>query len=170
MTKSLYFTLYLTIFISIPAYSHPPIPTPAFPGQTEAPSPVKKSKYKLETITSSLNGPWGLAFLPDGSFLVSERLGTMRTVTPDGKISRPITGVPGIKVTAAQGLHDVVLDPDFKNNRLLYFTYFAPPKGEAPAVWPSEHYYENVWTKSLAERRTLDIGDECVGRAEEHGA
>ena len=67
--------------------------------------------------------------------------------------------------SAAQGLHDVVLDPDFARNRLLYLTYFAPPRGEAPGLWPLEYFYERVWTKSLAERRTMNIGMERVARA-----
>jgi glucose/arabinose dehydrogenase len=46
----------------------------------------------------------------------------------------------------------------------VYFTYFAPPKGEAAAQWPTEHFYDEVWTKSLAERRVLDLGSERVGR------
>jgi glucose/arabinose dehydrogenase len=73
--------------------------------------------------------------------------------------------VPGVKSVAAQGLHDVLLDPEFDRNRVLYFTYFAPPKGEAPATWPIEFFYDRVWTKSLAERRTMSLGAERVGRA-----
>ena len=46
----------------------------------------------------------------------------MRTVRRDGVVSKPIAGVPPVKVVAAQGLHDVLLDPDFAQNRLLYFT------------------------------------------------
>lgn len=140
-------------------------PTPAFPGQTEAPPPSQASSVQVEVVTDALTGPWALAFLPSGDFLVSERLGTLRTVTPDGRVSDPIEGVPPVKAVAAQGFHDIVLDPDFERNRLVYFTYFAPPKGEAPGEWPTEHYYEEVWTKSLAERRTLDLGAERVGRA-----
>ena len=74
--------------------------------------------------------------------------------------------VPGVKSVAAQGLHDVVLDPDFAKNRTLYFTYFAPPKGEAPAAWPIEFFYEGVWTKPFAERRTMQLGAERVARAD----
>src|SRR5690606_23087411 len=59
----------------------------------------------------------------------------------------------------------VVLDPDFATNRTLYFTYFAPPDGEAPATWPIEFFYERVWEKPLAERRTMDLGSERVARA-----
>jgi glucose/arabinose dehydrogenase len=80
-------------------------------------------------------------------------------------VSAPIAGLPGIKVTAAQGLHEVLLDPDFAKNRTLYLSYFAPPKGEAPATWPIEYFYERVWTKSLAERRTMQLGTERVARA-----
>lgn len=147
------------------AVAQQPQPKPAFPGQTHAPPPAERSRYEVEVITDSLMGPWALAFLPNGDYLVSERLGTLRTVTPDGTISEPIAGVPSVKVVAAQSFHDIVLDPEFERNRYVYFTYFAPPKGEAPAEWPTTHYYEDVWTKSLAERRILDIGTERVGRA-----
>jgi glucose/arabinose dehydrogenase len=140
-------------------------PQPAFRGQTKAPAPQRESRYKVDVITDQLQGPWALAFLPDGNFLVSERRGILRTVTPQGQISEPISGVPPVKVVAAQSFHDVVLDPNFATNRYVYFTYFAPPKGEAAREWPIEHYYNEVWNKSLAERRVLDLGAERVSRA-----
>jgi glucose/arabinose dehydrogenase len=103
-------------------------PQPAFRGQTEAPPPQRESRYKVDVVTDQLAGPWALAFLPDGNFLVSERRGVLRTVTPQGVVSEPIAGVPPVKVVAAQSFHDVVLDPSFATNRYVYFTYFAPPK------------------------------------------
>ena len=141
-------------------------PKPAFPGQTDAPPPSKPSPaIAVETITTRLTTPWSMAFLPDGNFLVTESIGSMRIVRPDGVVSAPLAGVPGVKVVAAQGLHDVVLDPGFAQNRLLYFCYFAPPPGEEPAIWPTEFFYQKVWTKSLAERRTMAIGTERMARA-----
>ena len=81
-------------------------------------------------------------------------------------VSAPIAGVPGVKVRRRAGpARRLLLDPDFARNRTLYFTYFAPPKGEAPGLWPIEFFYERVWTKSLAERRTMNIGMERVARA-----
>ncbi|HEY8520718.1 MAG TPA: PQQ-dependent sugar dehydrogenase [Gammaproteobacteria bacterium] len=147
------------------ALAQTPEPKPAFSGQTDAPPPERPSRVRVEVITDRLTNPWSIAFLPNGDFLVAERAGTLRTVSPDGKVSEPIAGVPPVKVVAAQGFHDVVLDPDFERNRLVYFTYFAPPRGEPPGEWPVEHFYDEVWNKTLAERRALDIGTERVGRA-----
>lgn len=145
---------------------NPPEPAPAFPGQTDAPPPaVASTGFRVETIAEDLAGPWAMAFLPGGHILFTQRAGTMRTISPDGVVSEPIAGVPPIKRVAAEGLHDVVLDPDFAANRFIYFTYLAPPKGEAAAEWPVTHWYEDVWTLSLAERRILDLGTERISRA-----
>src|SRR5215469_9029458 len=141
-------------------------PKPAFPGQTDAPKPSKLSApVRIESITNRLTGPWSVALLPDDNFLVTESIGIMRVVRADGVVSAPLAGVPDVKVVAAQGLHDIVLDPGFAQNRLVYFTYFAPPKGERPGAWPVEFFYQKVWTKPLAERRLTDIGTERVARA-----
>jgi glucose/arabinose dehydrogenase len=141
-------------------------PPPAFAGQTDAPAPSKPSPpFDARVVAEGLNGAWAMAFLPDGNILVTQNAGTMRIVSRDGMVSAPLAGVPPVKSVAAQGLHDVVLDPQFAANRLLYFTYFAPPKGEAPRTWPIEHFYEDVWTKPFAERRTMQLGFERIARA-----
>jgi len=141
-------------------------PKPAFQGQTQAPAPPKPSApVTVETIAGGLTGAWAVAFLPDGNFLVTQNAGTMRVVRPDGVVLGPIAGVPAVKSVAAQGLHDVLLDPEFPKNRTLYFTYFAPPKGEAAGTWPIEFFYEQVWTRPLAERRTMQLGMERIARA-----
>src|SRR5688572_23779548 len=144
-----------------------PEPTPAFPGQTDAPPPAKASpKLKVETLATGLRSAWSLAFLPDGRFLITQGgLGPMRIVGRDGKLGEPIEGLPVIKQVGAQGLHDVVLDPDFARNRTLYFTYFAPLPGEPGGAFPIEHLYDNVWSVPLAQRRVMKIGIERVARA-----
>jgi glucose/arabinose dehydrogenase len=140
-------------------------PKPAFPEQTKAPAVKTPSEFNMETLATGLNHPWAVAFLPDGKLLVTEREGFMRTIRPDGVISAPIEGLPGIKVVSAEGLHDVALDPDFAHNRLIYFTYFAPPPGEAPAIWPNHFFYDDIFSKSVAERRRMNVGMERVARA-----
>ena len=70
-----------------------------------------------------------------------------------------------MKVVAAQSFHDVVLDPNFATNRYVYFTYFAPPKGEAAKEWPIEHFYNEVWDKSLARAPRAGSRRRARGRA-----
>ncbi len=141
-------------------------PPPAFPGQTKAPAPAKASApFTVQTLATGLTGAWAIAFLPDGRILVTQNGGTMRVVAADGVVLGPVAGVPPVKQIGAQGLHDVVLDPEFAKNRLLYFTYFAPAKGEPAGTWPVEFFYERVWTRPFAERRTMDLGTERVARA-----
>ena len=139
-------------------------PTPAFPGQTNAPVRKSTTKFAVETVTTALSTPWSLAFLPDGKMLVTEFKGTMRIVTKEG-VHSVVEGVPPVKTIAAQGLHDVVLDPNFSRNRLIYFSYFAPPPGEAAAAWPNEFAYDRVFNLSVAERRRVNLGMERVARA-----
>ena len=73
----------------------------------------QRLQVRVSVVTRGLSRPWAVAFLPDGDFLVTENQGRLRTVTPDGKVSEPIAGVPPVKVVAAQSFHDIVLDPDF---------------------------------------------------------
>jgi aldose sugar dehydrogenase len=140
-------------------------PKPAFAGQTDASVAAKSADFDVQTITDHLASPWSLAFLPDGSFLIAESDGTLRIAKTSGFVSAPIEGVPGVKSVGAEGFHEVLLDPDFARNRILYFTYFAPVWGEAPGYYPLENLYDNVWSKPLAERRAMKIGRERVGKA-----
>lgn len=143
-----------------------PPPKPAFAGQTNAPPPAKKSPpFNVDIVITRFMAPWGMAFMPDGKILVSERYGFMRIASLDGVYSAPIKNVPDVKVVAAESLHDVAIDPDFVHNRLIYFTYFAPPPGEAPAVWPVKYFYDNVFNATVAQRRTMRIGEERLARA-----
>jgi glucose/arabinose dehydrogenase len=142
-----------------------PEPKPAFPGQTKAPAPPPSAAFQTQIVTERLNAPWSLAFLPDGTFLVTENGGSIRVVKADGSVSAPIEGMPGVRSVGAEGLHEVVLDPDFARNRMIYFTYLSPPVGEPAGSWPLENLYEKVWAAPLAERRTMKIGRERVARA-----
>jgi aldose sugar dehydrogenase len=104
---------------------------PAFPGQTRAAAVISKTPYEEKVVTQGLNQPWGMAFLPDGKILVTEKPGAMRLVDMHtGKIEREVMGVPQVKYGGDAGLLDVVLDPDFANNRMIYFTY-VEPRGES---------------------------------------
>jgi glucose/arabinose dehydrogenase len=103
---------------------------PAFPGQTRAPVETKNVQFEQTVWATGLDHPWGLAFLPDGRALVTERPGRIRYIEKDGKISEPLTGLPAISAQGGQaGLFDVVLDPGFARNKRVYISYMAPVDG-----------------------------------------
>ncbi|MDB5431933.1 MAG: glucose sorbosone dehydrogenase [Caulobacter sp.] len=109
--------------------------TPAFPGQTRAPYAPAGVAYEVSVVATGLESPWGLAFLPDGRLLVTERAGRLRIVAADGTLSPPVTGLPPIDVYGQQGLLDVALDPDFASNGLVYWAFTDPrPDGHGLAV------------------------------------
>ncbi len=87
------------------------------------------SAYRTVTVATGLENPWGMAFLPDGRMLVTERPGRLRIVSPEGKISPPVSGLPKIAAVGQGGLLDVALHPDFKTNKLVYFSYSEPGAG-----------------------------------------
>lgn len=87
---------------------------------------LKSEQGTLEVtpITSGLEHPWALAFLPDRQgMLVTERPGNLRVISADGKLSAPLSGVPKVWAKGQGGLLDVVLSPDFKQDRTVYLSY-----------------------------------------------
>lgn len=80
----------------------------------------------VETVAAGLEHPWGLAFLPDGRMLVTERPGRLRIVSQAGVLSAPVAGVPRVVARGQGGLLDVALDPDFARNRMVYLSFSEP--------------------------------------------
>ena len=86
---------------------------------------------KPVTVAKGLQFPWALVFLPDGRMLVTERPGRMRIVTMDGTLGTPFTGLPPVLAEGEGGLLDVILDPKFKDNATIYWSYSEPaPAGQ----------------------------------------
>lgn len=85
-------------------------------------------RLKLSVVTKGLQNPWTVAFMPDGSMLVTERPGRLRVVRPSGAGGftldpTPVSGLPPIGALRLGGLQDLALHPRFAENRLVYFTY-----------------------------------------------
>jgi glucose/arabinose dehydrogenase len=99
---------------------------PAFAGQTRAPEQKLGVVFDRVTIAEGLSSPWGIAFLPNKDILVTERPGRLRIVTPDGKLSTPVAGLPPVDTGSQGGLLGLALDPKFAENQLLYWSYSEP--------------------------------------------
>jgi len=90
-----------------------------------------QTEFDVKVLASGLQFPWGMAFMQDGRILVTERVGQLRIVSPDGRVSEPVKGVPTVLVQQQGGLLDVVLDPEFSRNRLVYLSYAEPDGNRA---------------------------------------
>jgi glucose/arabinose dehydrogenase len=99
---------------------------PEFPQQTRAPYHAS-APFKITTLIDNLPSPWSLAFLPDGKFLLTERLpGSIRIFDAKGGLSEPVAGVSALASPGAKdiGVLDVMLDPHFATNHQIFFTFF----------------------------------------------
>jgi len=136
-------------------------------------------KIRVETVAEGLAHPWGLAFLPDGNFLVTERPGFLRIVTPDGDIRDAIYGVPKVDARGQGGLLDVMLDPDFEKNRLVYLSYAERGEGNengtavarghlTESMSPQLKNVEVIFRQQPKEPSTLHFGSRLVFDREGH--
>ena len=91
----------------------------------------EKLDYTLEVVAEGLEVPWGMAFLPDGSMLVTDRNGKMYLLSGDGTMTE-LEGVPEVLSKGQGGLMDVALHPGFDENHLVYISYsiFRKEEGE----------------------------------------
>ncbi|HWQ86349.1 PQQ-dependent sugar dehydrogenase [Brevundimonas sp.] len=102
---------------------------PAFPGQTRAPGVRTETALAHRIVASGLEHPWGLALLPDGGWLVTERPGRLRIITAGGAIGEPVAGLPAVDARGQGGLLDVAAGPTFGADRLIYWSYSEPREG-----------------------------------------
>ena len=108
---------------------------PAFAGQTRIAGVKTSTPYEATMLTNDLNKPWGIANLPDGRLLITQKEGTMRIATITGTVSAPITGLPKVHAREQGGLLGVTLDPAFSTNRMVYWVFSEDtPDGNLTSV------------------------------------
>ena len=103
---------------------------PAFTGQTRAPEVKSNVAFNVVTVAEGIENGWGIAFLPAGKMLVTEKPGRLRVVDAKGTLSAPVTGLPPVDARGQGGLLDVSLHPDFASNQLIYWSYAEPREND----------------------------------------
>ena len=108
----------------------PPAPQWTAPTLPDGPIMVESAvvahrNLKL-VVTKGLTHPWGMAFLPDGNILITERPGCLRIVRNGVLDPKPLPGLPAISAQGLSGLLDIALHPRFAENKFVYFTYHKP--------------------------------------------
>ncbi|KRG46377.1 oxidoreductase [Stenotrophomonas panacihumi] len=96
---------------------------------TPRPLPSQAGQIQVRELATGLDHPWGLALMPDGGFLVTERSGALRRIGADGSVSAPLAGVPAVYARGQGGLLDIALAPDFAQSRHVYLSYAEPGEG-----------------------------------------
>ena len=87
---------------------------------------AEQHKIKVSVLAKGFAHPWGMALLPDGSILVTERAGGLKLVSGGHPTPKPVVGVPDVQIISLWGLMDVVLHPKFAENKLVYISYHKP--------------------------------------------
>ncbi len=90
-----------------------------------------QTESEVKLVARGLNFPWGMTFMPNGNMLVTERVGKLRIVSPDGQVSEPVKGVPKVFAMQQGGLLDVEIDPKFASNQIIYLSYAEPEGAKA---------------------------------------
>ncbi len=100
-------------------------------------------EVQVQELADGLNHPWGMAFLPDGRLLVTERSGDLRILDQNRKISAPLKGVPRVVARGQGGLLDVALDPDFAENKYVYLSFSEPGRNNSASTALGRGKFEN---------------------------
>jgi glucose/arabinose dehydrogenase len=112
-------------------------PTPPLPHRPVEFESADERRLRLVVLARGLEQPWSIAFLPDGSLLVTERAGRLRLISNGTLVRDPVDGIPRVQTggpRGLQGLMDVALHPDFASNRWVYLTYHTPTGADAGAT------------------------------------
>ena len=109
--------------------------------------------FRVETFATGLGVPWGLAFLPDGRLLVTEREGRLRIIGTDGVVSPPIDGVPKVLAKGQGGLMDVALHPQYAETGWIYLSYSDPLPGPLGGMLS----YTAISRGRLQEEQLVDV-------------
>lgn len=106
----------------LPANSISSTPEPSTVASTNS-TKFKQTAFKQTTVVEGLERPWSMAWLPDGTMLVTEKAGRLRLIREGQLLPTPIAGLPEVMSSGQGGLMDVSLHPQFTQNQLIYLTY-----------------------------------------------
>ena len=109
-------------------------------------------------VASDLVHPWGLAALPDGRWLVTEKPGRLRIITAEGAISEPVAGLPAVDAQGQGGLLDVAVSPHFRIDRTVYWSFAEPRPGGGNATSVARGRLSTDGTRIEGSHLMLAIG------------
>ncbi|RAK58101.1 PQQ-dependent sugar dehydrogenase [Phenylobacterium deserti] len=145
----------------------------AFAGQTRVPEVRSNVAFQAQDYVTGIGKPWGMAFLPNGALLITEKAGNLR-LFENGKLSAPIAGVPKVDARGQGGLLGLAIHPDYARNGLVYFVFSegdqsgnhtALGRGRLVSSTGAAPRLENVqviWRQTPSLKSTLHYGGRVV--------
>ncbi|MDP1690404.1 MAG: PQQ-dependent sugar dehydrogenase [Burkholderiaceae bacterium] len=138
------------------------------------PPPPAAGPIKTTVLAATLASPWGLAFLPDGRMLVTQKGGSMVIVRADGSaIDATLSGVPAVNSSGQGGLLDVALDPDFATDPWVYFSFSEDGSGGAGTALARGRLAGNalqnvavIWRQTPKVSSSIHYGSRIVFRSD----
>ncbi|TVQ66119.1 MAG: PQQ-dependent sugar dehydrogenase [Balneolaceae bacterium] len=112
--------------------------------------------FYVQDVVSGLSFPWGMAFLPDGSMLITEREGTLRVVRSGELLPDPVGGVPEVYGEWQGGLMDVEIHPAFQENGWIYLSYSKVENGASQTAVMRAKYEAD--SNTLTDQEDIYVG------------
>ncbi|MBL7825291.1 MAG: PQQ-dependent sugar dehydrogenase [Saprospiraceae bacterium] len=125
--------------------------------------------YRLDTIAAGLDSPWGMAFLPTGDLIFTEKTGSIWRIDPAGKKTQ-INGAPKVMSGGQGGLLDIELHPSFAQNQIIYFTYSKLKEGEGATQSATAVLRARLEGNNLVDARDIFVAEPYVGTQHHFGS
>ena len=124
----------------------------------------QKANFKAEVLAKGFDQPWGMAFMPDGRLIFTERSGNIRFLSKNGGVSQPVKGTPSVFVRQDGGMLDIALHPDFAKNGWIYLSYTTVQPGYV--VQPGDDAAPNMapLTMTYVVRGKINANNEWVNQ------
>lgn len=137
------------------------------PGEPSETIETEEHSIYVEDVVEGLGVPWGMAFLPDGRLLLTEREGTIRIVE-DGELrEEPLSGAPEVVARNQGGMLDLALHPDYEENGWIYLSYSIPEEGGDGNTTRLERMRLDGY--NIVDREEIYTGNEFTERVHHYG-
>jgi glucose/arabinose dehydrogenase len=124
--------------------------------------------FHVQTVVSGISVPWGMAFLPNGTMLVTERDGNLWLISDGQRVNEPLGGVPQVFAQGQGGLLDIEIHPDYEENGWIYISYSKPGTGGAHTAIMRARY--NADNHSLTDQDEIYVGQPMTNARHHFGS
>jgi glucose/arabinose dehydrogenase len=129
----------------------------------------ESQSFVVDTVVTGLKVPWGLAFLPNGDLLITERSGSLYRFSK-GKLSAPIEGLPALIAKGQGGLLDICLHPDYEKNGWIYFSFSSPNAQSTKTIANTAILRAKLQGNKLVEQQVIFKGTPETDKSHHFGS